>query len=214
MVNNQISSKHVYYFDNGDDTILQITDLLFYTITKDNKSLLLVGTTSGLFVIHDQTPIRLVFPKSMWTVGEHIESIRLIDNQTHLIGINVLGLDQICCFDLEQSIANQQLHVILSLSNPYRQIPTKMSICHINNENISFECIIGSDHGSFFYHQIRINSNSKKSKKQNFNTKRYEISWPQQSKNSTIPSLLSSSLNENYLCLTTTNNLICIYKRK
>jgi hypothetical protein len=146
----------------------------------------------------------------MWTVGEHIESIRLIDNQTHLIAINILGLDQICCFDLEQSLSNQQLHVILTLPNPYRQIATKMSVYSTKDENTLFECIIGSDHGSFFYHQIRMN---KKGKKPNFDIKRYEISWPQ-SKTSTIPSLLSSSLNEHYLCLTTNNNLICIYKRK
>jgi hypothetical protein len=153
----------------------------------------------------------------MWTVGEHIESIRLIDNQTRLIAINILGLDQIYCFDLEQSLSNQQLHIILTLSNPYRQIATKMAVCLINNENdnlgTSFECIIGSDHGTFFYHQIRINTNNKKTKKPTFDNKRYEIPWPQ-SKTSTIPSLLSSSLNEHYLCLTTSNNLICIYKRK
>jgi len=208
IINNKISSTNVYNFDNGDDTILHITDLLF--ISKDKNPLLLVGTTSGLFVIQEQTPIRLAFPKSMCTIGEHIESIRLIDKQTHLIIINILGLDQICCFDLEQSISNQQLHIILSLPNPYRQIATKMAVYECAD---SFECIIGSDHGSFFNHQIRMNSNSKKSKKPTFETKRYEISWPQ-TKLSTIPSILSSSLNEHYLCLTTNNNLICIYKRK
>ena len=108
---NKISSTQIYNFDNGDDTIIQITDLLIYSISKD-KDLLLVGTSSGLFVIQEQIPIRLTFPKSMWTVGEYIESIRLIDNQLHLIAINILGLDQICCFDLEQSLSNQQLHII------------------------------------------------------------------------------------------------------
>jgi hypothetical protein len=205
----KISTSQVYNFDNGDDSILQITDLLFYPISKD-KNLLLVGTTSGLFVIQEQIPIKLTFPKSMWTIGEHIESIRLITHPTCLIIINILGLDQICCFDL----VDQQLHLVISLSNPYRQIATKMAVCSINNENDhpggSFECIIGSDQGSFFYHQIRMN---KKGKKPVFDTKRYEITWPQ-TKPSTIPSLLSASLNEQYLCLTTTNNLICIYKRK
>ncbi|CAF1086463.1 unnamed protein product [Rotaria sordida] len=215
---NKISSTYVYNFDNGDDTILHITDLLFYSLSKTNI-LLLVGTTSGLFIIKNQTPIQLKFPKSICTSGEYIESIRLIDNQTHLIAINILGFDQIYCFDLEQSLLNQQLHIILTLPNPYRQIPTKMTICLINNENdhtsttMSFECIIGSDHGSFFYHQIRMNSINKKLKKPTFDNKRYEISWPQ-IRNSTIPSLLSASLNDNYLCLTTNNNLICIYKRK
>ncbi|CAF0798628.1 unnamed protein product [Rotaria sp. Silwood1] len=218
MFANKILSTHVYNFDNGDDTILHITDLLFYSLSKTNIPLL-VGTSSGLFVIQEQKPMRLTFPKSMCTVGEYIESIRLIDNQTHLIAINILGFDQICCFDLEQSLPNQQLNIILTLPNPYRQIPTKMALCLTNNENnhtsttISFECIIGSDHGSFFYHQIQMNSINKKVKKPTFDNKRYEISWPQ-IKTSTIPSLLSASLNDNYLCLTTNNNLICIYKRK
>lgn len=149
----------------------------------------------------------------MWTIGEHIESIGLITNPTCLIVINILGLDQICCFDL----IGQQLHLVISLSNPYRQIATKMAVYSTNNENEnsggSFECIIGSDQGSFYYHQIRMNTINKKSKKPIFDTKRYEISWPQ-TKPSTIPSLISASLNEQYLCLTTTNNLICIYQRK
>jgi hypothetical protein len=152
----------------------------------------------------------------MWTVGEHIESIRLIDNQTHLIAMNVLGLDQICCFDLEQSLNNEHLHVIHTLPNPYRQIATKMAVCTTNNENdksgVSFECIIGSDHGSFFHHLIRMNPITKKSKKSTFENKRFEIPWPQM-KTSPSPSLLSGTMNEHYLCLTTNNNLICIYKR-
>jgi hypothetical protein len=157
--------------------------------------------------------MKLPFPKFTWTVGEHIESIRLINNQAHLIIINILGSDQICCFDLEQSIANQQLQMSLSLPNPYRQIATQMAVYENDKTGVSFECIIGSDHGSFFYHQIQMNSNTKKSKKPMFDNQRYEISWPQ-SKISTIPSLLSASLNEHYLCLTTNNNLICIYQRK
>ena len=208
----KIPSSQVYNFDNGDNSILQITDLLFYPMSKD-KQILLVGTTSGLFVIQEQTPIKLTFPKSMWTIGEHIESIRLITHPTCLIAINILGLDQICCFDL----ADQQLHLVVSLSNPYRQIATKMAVYSSNNENDhpggSCECIIGSDQGSFFYHQMRMNSINKKGKKATFDTKRHEIPWPQ-TKPSTVPSLLSASLNEEYLCLTTTNNLICIYKRK
>jgi hypothetical protein len=209
MIVKKSSSTQTYNFDNGDDTIIQITDLLFYPISKDSN-LLLVGTTSGLFVIQEQTPIKLTFPKSMWTVGQYIESIRLINHQPPLIAMNVLGLDQICCFDVEQSLSNQQLHIVHTLPNPYRQIATKMAVY---NSNTSFECIIGSDHGSFFYHQIRTNPMNKKTKKPTFETKTNEIPWPQM-KNSTPPSLLSSSLNEHYLCLTTTNNLICIYKRK
>ncbi|CAF0810307.1 unnamed protein product [Adineta ricciae] len=215
--NNKLSSNHVYYFDNGDDSVLSVTDLLCYPSTKENM-LLLVGTTSGLFVIHEQTPIRLTFPQSMCTVGEHIESIRLVDGHPRLVAMNILGLDQICCFDLEQSLPpHQQLHMSLSLPNPYRQIPTKMAVCSTNNEkennNTSFECILGSDHGSYFYHQIRMNVHNKKTRKASFDNKRYEITWPQV-KTSSAPSLLSACLNETYLCLTTSNNLICIYKRK
>ncbi|CAF1027500.1 unnamed protein product [Adineta steineri] len=222
LCDNKISSTHVYHFDNGDDTVINITDLLFYPMSKDNH-ILLVGTTSGLFIIHDQTPKKLTFPKSMWTIGEYIESIRLINIQTRLIAINILGLDQIFCFDLEQSLPpSPQLHIILTLANPYRQIATKMDVYVTTNENDnnngSFECIIGSDHGSFFYHQIRMNAiNNKKTKKATFDNKRYEITWPQVKTSTTTiitPSLLSANLNENYLCLTTSNNLICIYKRK
>ena len=216
--NPKISSSYVCNFDNGDDSILQITDLLYYRNSSEKSRILLVGTTAGFFYIQNQTPTRLTFPKSLWTVGESIESIRLIPNQTHLIAVNILGLDQICLFDLEQSLVNQQLHLVLSLSNPYRQIATKMAICSINNENDqnagnSCECVIGSDHGTMFYHQIHLNTSSKKSKKPIFDTKRFDFTWPQ-AKNSPQPSLLSSSLNEHYLCSTTTNNLICIYKRK
>ena len=157
-----------------------------------------------------------MFPKSLWTTGEHIESICLIDNRNHLIAINILGLDQICFFDIEQTLLKQQIQLIHTVSNPYRQISTKMAVYSINNEhnNPTLECIIGSDRGSFFYHQIQMNSNNKKiNKRSAFENKRYEISWPDV-KNSTLPSLLSASLNQHYLCLTTNNNLICIYKRK
>ena len=203
--NKKISSSKVYNFDNGDETILHITDLLFYP-NADHS--LLIGTTSGLFIIHNQTPMKLTFPKSFWTVGDSIESLRLILQPRCLLALNILGLDQICFFDL----IDQQLHLILSLPNPYRQIATKMAVWSTNNENTG-ECIIGSDHGAFFYHQIHLHSNSKKSKKPSFDTKRYEIPWPQ-SKSSNIPSLLSSSVNDEYLVITTTNNLICIYKRQ
>ncbi|CAF5116257.1 unnamed protein product, partial [Rotaria magnacalcarata] len=91
-------------------------------------------------------------------------------------------------------------------------------VCLTNNENdlmptMSFECIVGSDHGSFYCHQSRMNQVNRKIKKPLFDNKRYEIVWPQV-KNVTPPSILSASLNDNYLCLTTNNNLICIYKRK
>lgn len=203
----KISSNEVYNFDNGDETILHITDLLFYPNDDPSKSSLLIGTSSGLFIIHNQTPMKLTFPKSFWTVGDSIESLRILSQPRCLLALNILGLDQICFFDL----IDQQLHLIMTLPNPYRQIATKMAV--YSNTDVSFECIIGSDHGAFFYHQIHLHSNSKKSRKLSFDTKRYEIPWPQ-SKPSMIPSLLSASINEEYLVLTTTNNLICIYKRQ
>ncbi|CAF4835955.1 unnamed protein product, partial [Rotaria magnacalcarata] len=40
---NKISSTQVYNFDNGDDSIIHITDLFFYSLSKHNIPLL-VGT--------------------------------------------------------------------------------------------------------------------------------------------------------------------------
>ena len=73
----------------------------------------------------------------------------------------------------------------------------------MTNINGSFEFIIGSNHGSFYYYQIECY----KPKQQ------FEISWPQ-IETSSSPNILSVNLNEHYLCLTTDNNLICIYKRQ
>jgi hypothetical protein len=206
---NKVPTTHLYNLYGGDGPLIIITDLLFYLSSKDNiPLLLLVGTTSGLFVIkhQEQSPIQLAFPKSIWTVSEYIESIRLINNLSPLIAMNILHLDQIYCFDLEQSLKEQQLHIILSFPNLSRQIPTKITIFSINNKNDntnhSFECVIGNNHGSFSYHQLQ------SSEKQ-----QTEISWPQ-IETSKPPSILSASLNEHYLCLTTNNNLICIYKRQ
>lgn len=117
--------------------------------------------------------------------------------------MNILHLDQIYFFDLEQSIKNQQLKIIFTLSNPSRQIPTKLALFSHNNLHDSFECLIGSNDGSFYYHQIQSSSN-----------KQSEISWPQPDTSSHPPCILSASLNQQYLCLTTNNNLICIYKRQ
>jgi hypothetical protein len=204
---NKVSTTHIYNLYDGDGPLINITDLLFYQLSKNNI-LLLVGTTSGLFVIkhQEQSPIQLAFPKSIWTVSEYIESLRVINHSSHLIAMNILHLDQIYCFNLEQSLKNQQLHIIFTLPNPSRQIPTKLAIFtnknKTNNTNNSFECIIGSNHGSFYYHQ---HQSSEKNQ--------YEISWPQ-IETSKLPNILSASLNEHYLCLTTNTNLICIYKRQ
>jgi hypothetical protein len=211
---NKVSTTHVYNLYDGDGPLITITAFLFYPFSKDN-TLLLVGTTSGLFVIkyqekQDQSPIQLSFPKSIWTGSEYIESLHLINHQTHLIAINILNLDRICCFNLEQSLKDQQLHIILSLPHPYQQIPTKIAIFSKNNTiNTSFECIIGSNHGSFFYHQIQ----SYKTTDSTFKNQQFQIPWSQ-TDISALPNILSASLNEHYLCLTTNNNLTCIYKRQ
>ncbi|CAF0779924.1 unnamed protein product [Adineta steineri] len=205
---NKVSSTHIYNLYDGHGPLILITDLLFYPLSNNNNSVLLVGTTSGLFVIkyqdkQNQSPIQLALPKSIWTVSEHIESLRLINNPIRLIAMNILNLDYICYFDLDQSLKHQQLHIIHSLPNPSRQIPTKMAIYSTNNaDTSSFECIVGSNHGSFFYHKIQSHETKK------------SICENQQIEISILPNILSASLNEHYLCLTTNNNLICIYKRQ
>ncbi|CAF2636526.1 unnamed protein product [Rotaria sp. Silwood2] len=216
---NKVPITHVYNLYSGYGPLINITDLLFCSLSKDNI-VLLVGTTSGLFIIRyqekqEQLPIQLAFPKSIWTVSEHIESFCLINTRTYLIAMNILGLDQICCFDLQQSLKDQQLHIIYLLSNPSRQIPTRIttfSIDNKNNMNESFECIIGSDENSFFYHQIQTDKTTK-TKKSIFENKQFKI-FCEQNEVSQSMNILSSSLNEHYLCLTTNNNLICIHKRQ
>jgi len=71
---NKVATTHIYNLYDGDGPLIIITDLLFYTLSNDNL-LLLVGTTSGLFVIkhQEQLPIQIVFPKSIRTVSEYIE---------------------------------------------------------------------------------------------------------------------------------------------
>ncbi len=201
---NKIPTTHVYNLYDGDGPRITITDLLCCSISKDNI-LLLVGTTSGLFVIKqsEQIPIQLAFPKSIWTVSEYVESLRLINNQSsRFIVMNILHLDQIYCFNLERSLHHQQLHIIFTIPNPSRQMPTKIGLFPINNHlNNSFECILGNNHGSFHYHQIQSSTKTQ-----------FVFSWPE-NELSNPPSILSASLNKQYLCLTTNNNLICIYKR-
>jgi len=197
----KISSTHIYNLYSGTGPMIFITSLLFYPLTND-ETILLVGTSLGLFIINhrQQTPIQLAFPKSIWTASEYIESLRLINYQsTRLIAMNILYLDQIYCFDLDKSLREQQLHICFTLSNPFRQIPTKLGVYSTDN---LFECIVGSNHGSFYYH--RIDSSSKHQS---------EIVWPQ-TESCPLPYILSTCLNKQYLCLTTNNNLICIYKRQ
>lgn len=196
----KVSTTRIYNLYDGVGPLIRITDLLFYRSSNDNL-LLLVGTTSGLFVINqqDQSLIQLTLPKSIWAVSEYIESFRLVNPSSHLIAMNILHLDQIYFFNLEQSLQNQQLKIIFTLSNPSRQFPTKLALFSPNNLNDSFECLIGSNHGSFYY--------------QSSSTKQVEIPWPY-TNTSHPPSILSASLNQQYACLTTNNNLICIYKRQ
>jgi hypothetical protein len=205
---NKVQTTHIYNLYSGDGPLIVINDLLVY------NNVLLVGTTSGLFLIKQQekSPIQIAFPQSIWTNSEHIKSLRVINHPISLIAMNILNLDHICCFDLEQCLKQQQLHLILCLPNPYQQMSTKITLFSIQNKtNESFECIIGSNHGSFFYHQIELH----KTKKLTFENKhQFELSWPSIESSPSLPNILSINLNEHYLCLTTNNNLICIYKRQ
>jgi hypothetical protein len=189
----KVSTTYIYNLYEGVGPLIRITDLLFYQSSNDNL-VLLVGTTSGLFVINhqNQSPIQLAFPKSIWTISEYIESLQSVDSSSHLIAMNILHLDQIYFFDIEQSLQNQQLKISFTLPNPSRQIPTKFALFSSN------ECLIGNNHGSFYYQS---------------STKQIEIPWPK-TDTSAPPCILSASLNQQYACLTTNNNLICIYKRQ
>ncbi|CAF3907389.1 unnamed protein product, partial [Rotaria sp. Silwood1] len=83
---NKVPITHIYNLYSGYGPLINITDLLFCPLSKDNI-VLLVGTTSGLFIIkyqdkQEQLPIQLAFPKSIWTISEHIESFCLINSST------------------------------------------------------------------------------------------------------------------------------------
>ena len=202
----------------GENPSISITDLLFYPMLTTKTLLLLVGTTAGLFVIRyrekqEQSLIQLALPKSIWTVSEHIESLGLIDSSTHLVAMNVLGLDHVCCFNLEQALHDQQIHPILSLPNPARQIPTKMAIApSTEHTKASFECIVGSHHGSVLHYQIRTRKTSQKASLPQFEYTSSELTMPV-NENSVPPNILSASVNEHYFVFTTSNNLVCIYQR-
>ncbi|UJR31091.1 hypothetical protein I4U23_018599 [Adineta vaga] len=198
---NKVCTTHIYNLYEGAGPLITITDLLFYPLAIDH-TVLLVATTAGLFLIkyqekQCQSPIQLVLPKSIWIMSEHIVSLRLINHSFRLIAMNILNLDQIYCFNLEQTLENQQIHIHLSFPNPYPQSATKLTI--VSKSDKLSECIISSHQGTFYYHSIESNPS---------------ISMDQQVKIFTLPNILSATLNEHYLCLTTNTNLICIYKRE
>ncbi|CAF1141100.1 unnamed protein product [Adineta ricciae] len=194
---NKVSTTHVYNLYEGIGPLINITDLLFYPLSRD-RTVLLVSTTSGLFLINYQekqcqSPVQLALPKSIWTVSEHIVSLRLIAHPIRLVALNILDLDQIYCFNLEQALENQQVHIHHTFSNPYPQSTAKLAV--FSKVNMSAECILSSQHGAFYYHRFQSNTHD------------------QQVKIFTLPNILSADMNESYLCLTTNTNLICIYKR-
>lgn len=195
----KVSTTHLYNLYGGDGPLITITDLLFH------QSTLLVGTTSGLFVLRkgDQSPMQLPLPKSIWTVSTHIESLRSINSSISLIAMSILHADQIYCFDVEQSLQKQQLYIRFTLPNPARQIPTKIALFSKDNISETFECLVGNNNGLLSYHQMTPSSQ-----------KQLEIPWLSMDSSACPPSILSASLNDQYLCLTTDNNLICIYQRQ
>jgi len=210
--NGKLSVTEIYHLDHPDGSMFTITDLLIY---PQKSSILLVATTSGLFLVQNQTSIKMNFPKSMCTIGENIESLAWIDERSGLFAMNILGYDQICSIDLEQSLVQKQLVVLFQFVDLSRQIACRMSIVRLDNENDSaeksFECVIGHDKDLIVHHRIRIGSMTlKKSKKIQFDDQRTDLPCSMD-QSSTI---LSTSLNERYLCFTTTNNLICIYERE
>ena len=194
----KVSTTHLYNLYSGNGPLITITDLLY------RRSSLLVGTTSGLFVVRkgDQSPMQLAVPKSIWTVSTFIESLRSMNTATSLIAMSILHLDQIYCFDFEQSLQKQQLHILFTLSNPARQIPTKIALFSESDISETFECLVGNNDGSLSYHQVSRSSQ-----------KHLQIPWSQ-TDSVHPPNILSASLNDRYLCLTTNNNLICIYRRR
>lgn len=214
-----ISTTSMYNLDaGGEHPSISITDLLFYPLLITKNLLLLVGTTSGLFVIkyrekQEQQVIQLALPKSIWTVSEHIESLGLIDSSTRLVAMNILGLDHICCFNLGQALHDQQIQPILSLPNPARQIATKMVIAPSTEQTkASFECIVGGNHGSVWHYQIRARLTTQKCSSSQFEYTSSELPLSV-NENSASPTILSACVNEHYLVFTTSNNLVCIYQR-
>ena len=50
---NKVHTTHIYSLYEGAGPLINITDLLFYPLSND-QTVLLVGTTSGLFLIKYQ----------------------------------------------------------------------------------------------------------------------------------------------------------------
>lgn len=215
-----VSTTNLYHLDaGGNGSLILVTDLLFIPASKKNSSLILVGTTSGLFLIRyrekrEDNVIQLVLPKSVWTASTYIESISFVELPTPLVAMTVFGLNQICCFNVDQALEDQQIQLIYSFPNPIRQFPTKMTIFPTSDyRNPAFECVIGSHYGSVYHHQLRMKKLLGQLKPNEFDHSCSEISY---AANESLPPpcVLSSSLNQHYLAFTTTNNLICLYQRQ
>lgn len=214
------SISHVFHL-NGDHqgkARLIITDVLCCSLKTGNNPVILVGTTSGVFVVRyrekklEQTVIQLALPKPIWTVSEQIESISSIETETALIVMTVLGLDQICCFNLDQAIQNQRIEIFLSFSNPARSFPTKIALTNSNESSSkSFECFVGTQRASIFHH--RIHWKTKSTKYSTIDCQHtYEETSFSTDLNPLTSTVLSSCVNENFLVCTTSDNLICIFQ--
>jgi hypothetical protein len=216
-----VSTTRLYRLDvGGDGPLILITDLLVYCQSTTNIYLLLVATTSGLFVIryrekHEQTLIQIALPKSIWTISEHIESLNLVQHSQQMIVMNVLGLDRFYCFNIEQALSDQQIHICLSLPNPRRLNPTRMAtfVFNDNKTNASFECILGSNHGSIYHHRIQMQTISSTNSIDHFEHTYNELTLSSNEPDM-LPCVLSACINRYFLVFTTNNNLICIYQRQ
>jgi hypothetical protein len=217
---NKISTTNLYHLDMLGHLRIQVTDLLFYELKQNNALLLIVGTTAGLFVIryrekHEQAVMQLPLPKSLWTVSEHIESVRSIDyGDQRLIMMNVLGLDHIYAFQLEQAFTNHAIQFVLSIPNPARRFATRLAVhCPTASERTLFECWIGSNTGSISQHCVR---RKLLSQDDELECTSNELPWSIEPTTTTLTTtaILSISVNERYLVSTTNNNLIFIYRRR
>ncbi|CAF1037812.1 unnamed protein product, partial [Didymodactylos carnosus] len=210
------------------------TDLLF--LLSNNQ--LLLATQNGLRSIFHNNNIVMKYqlPEAYSTCGQHIESLRLIkdDSKQCLIVINIL--DKIYVIDLLKTTHDQTLHVVLTLNSPSRQISSKMGVLVSSqsttdgtDDHCQLEIIVGQDDGIFYHHFVKLHNNTnaatttprrknKQKQQQPSDIKCIENRWPQTTtaNNQQLPlaQILCTSVNQRFLCLTTSNSHLCIYKRK